>query len=286
MGLTRHELDGHATFSGDAAFRLHSCPFPGDIPLGLYELPRRSGEAHLYRLTHPLAAAVIARAKSRELPPAELAFDYGAHEGKISLLEPLIGASGFLSLSLFTVETADEAEDHLLVASTSDDGTPLDDGVAQRLLTLPARVLNLLPAPDTGDGAVSARLAALTNDREQAILASVSERNAGYFEQEMRKLDAWADDRRLSLRRTLKELDEEIQTFRKQARQAGNLPDQLALRRKMTQAEARRDEAETEFRAATREITQQKNDLIDAVELRLKHQASRTPLFEIRWRLT
>ncbi|MDP9365660.1 MAG: DEAD/DEAH box helicase, partial [Chloroflexota bacterium] len=133
MELTRHELDGHATFNGDAAFRLHSCPFPGDIPLGLYELPRRTGEAHLYRLAHPLSAAMIDRAKGRDLPPAELAFDYGAHEGKISLLEPLLGASGSLSLSLLTVETADEAEDHLLVAATTDDGTALDDETARRL---------------------------------------------------------------------------------------------------------------------------------------------------------
>ena len=54
----------------------------------------------------------------------------------------------------------------------------------------------------------------------------------------------------------------------------------------MTQAETKRDEAEIEFRAATREITRQKNDLIDAVETRLKQQARTTRLFAIRWRLT
>ncbi|HEY5743157.1 MAG TPA: SNF2-related protein [Terrimicrobiaceae bacterium] len=47
--LTRHELNGHAAFCDDSSFRLKTCPFPGDIPLGVYELPRRSGEAHLYR---------------------------------------------------------------------------------------------------------------------------------------------------------------------------------------------------------------------------------------------
>jgi hypothetical protein len=57
------------------------------IPLGLYELPRRSGEAHLYRLAHPLAEAVVAQAKSRELAPAEVRFSYEEHEGIISHLE-------------------------------------------------------------------------------------------------------------------------------------------------------------------------------------------------------
>ena len=58
MQLTRHELNSHAEFVDDSSFRLNACPFPGAIPLGLYELPRRSGEAHLYRLAHPLAEAV------------------------------------------------------------------------------------------------------------------------------------------------------------------------------------------------------------------------------------
>jgi adenine-specific DNA-methyltransferase len=72
MRLTQHELADCAEFQGDSSFRLNDNPFGGAIPLGLYELPRRSGEAHLYRLGHPLADAVIERAKARELPAAEI----------------------------------------------------------------------------------------------------------------------------------------------------------------------------------------------------------------------
>ncbi|MFN0085144.1 MAG: SNF2-related protein [Blastocatellia bacterium] len=111
MQLTRHELDGHAEFLSDSAFRLTTNPFPQsaeDIPLGRYELPRRSGEAHLYRLQHPLAVGVLTRALDRELPIAEVTFNYREHTGKISILEPLIGQSGWLRLSLFIVESFHE----------------------------------------------------------------------------------------------------------------------------------------------------------------------------------
>ena len=60
MQLTRYELNGHTDFISDSAFRLHSQPIADktdQIPLGLYELPRRTGEAHLYRRSHPLAEA-------------------------------------------------------------------------------------------------------------------------------------------------------------------------------------------------------------------------------------
>nr|CBX29653.1 hypothetical protein N47_J06340 [uncultured Desulfobacterium sp.] len=62
-------------------------------PFGLYELPRRSGEAHLYRFNHPLAEAIVARAKDRQTLSAEIHFDYGLHDGKVSILEPFIGQS-------------------------------------------------------------------------------------------------------------------------------------------------------------------------------------------------
>jgi adenine-specific DNA-methyltransferase len=73
--LARHELDGAASFVGDASFRLDALPdwvSDRSIPTGLYELLCRSGEAHLFRLNHPLGEAIAARARQRELPAVEV----------------------------------------------------------------------------------------------------------------------------------------------------------------------------------------------------------------------
>jgi adenine-specific DNA-methyltransferase len=71
-------LKENAEFLGNSAFKLNSIPFAdeNEMPLGLYELPRRSGDAHLYRLNHPLAEAVLARASSRELPLGNVVFEW------------------------------------------------------------------------------------------------------------------------------------------------------------------------------------------------------------------
>ena len=78
MRTTQHELKENAEFLGNSAFKLNSIPFAdeNEMPLGLYELPRRSGDAHLYRLNHPLAEAVLARASSRELPLGNVVFEW------------------------------------------------------------------------------------------------------------------------------------------------------------------------------------------------------------------
>jgi adenine-specific DNA-methyltransferase len=145
MDLTRYELRDHAEFVDGSTFRLKSSPFPGDIPLGLYELPRRSGGAHLYRLGHLLAEQVLQQAKSRELPAAEITLDYSGYGSKISVLEPYLGRSGELLLNLFTVESLDQAEDYLLFAAIAENGDVLEEDVARRLLSLPATSVAEIP---------------------------------------------------------------------------------------------------------------------------------------------
>ena len=105
MDVTRYALDGKASFvaNNNDAFRLQENPFPdtGDVPLGLYELPRRSGEAHLYRLGHPLAQRIIEQIKEQPVVPTEVVFDLSNAKPKISALQPFAGMSGNFLLSLF-----------------------------------------------------------------------------------------------------------------------------------------------------------------------------------------
>jgi adenine-specific DNA-methyltransferase len=283
MRLTAHELGGHAEFVDESSFRLNSCPFPSasaSIPLGFYELPRRSGEAHLYRLNHPLAEAILAQAKTRELPVQEVQFHYADHDGIISILEPLIGKSGGLTLSSFTVESLDQAEDHLIFGATTDDGAPLDDDCAARLFTLPGKVTGpcLSIAPGTVEVAIQRR--------QDAIQRSISERNARFFEVEAEKLDGWADDLKLGLEREIKELDRQIKETRRAATTALTLEEKLAGQKQIKALESQRNERRRSLFEAQDKVDQQRETLIATIEGKLTQNASSCELFTIRWRLT
>jgi adenine-specific DNA-methyltransferase len=164
MQLTQHELNGQAEFLSDSSFRLKSSPFQGDIPLGLYELSRRSGKAHHYRLSHPLAECILTQAKSRELTPAEVRFDLSGHAGKISILEPFMNQAGYLTLSLFTVEAPDQAEDYLILAAVTDAGQKLKEEAVRRVFSLSAKVFQSLDSIPEPNG-----LAELTRQRQDEI---------------------------------------------------------------------------------------------------------------------
>ena len=277
--LTRHELNGHAHFVSNAAFKLIQSPFPGDIPLGLYELPRRSGAAHTYRLNHPLAEAILEQAKQRPLPPAELHFSYDDHEGKITILEPLRGQHGYLAVSHFTVTALDQAEDYLLIAAVTDDGQLLDYDHAQRLLTLPAHVVGPF------NGVLPPALDVQTQQKQASIQRRISQRNAQFFEAEAAKLDDWADDLKVGLEREIKELDRQIKEARRAATAALTLEEKLAGQKQVKALEAQRNQKRRSLFDAQDQVDAQREQLIASIEGKLTQQSTISSLFNIRWHL-
>jgi adenine-specific DNA-methyltransferase len=281
MDLTRHELDGHARFVDDSSFRLETCPFTGDIPLGLYELPRRSGDAHLYRLNHPLAEAVVAQASARELPAADIRFDYGRHDGKVSILEPYLGQSGVLRVSFLTVEALDQAEDQFLYAAVTDRGEVLDDDTIQRLFTLPAA--QVTPAAGM---ARHPRLDEITGLREKVALQTISARNARFFEAEAAKLNGWADDQIASAERALADAKRRIRELRNAATKAGSVEEQVRIQTEIRDTERRQRRLRQDIFDVEDRILAQRDALVEGIRARLAPAVTSKTLFTIRWTLT
>lgn len=282
MRLTKHELNGRAEFQGEGTFRLVDAPYPeiaDKTPLGLYELPRRSGDAHLYRVGHPLADAVIRHAKERPLSPAEITFSYDDHEGKVSILEPFIGQSGWLVASLFTIDSLDQTEDYLILAARTDSGETVDEETARRLLSMPGTKLRELVQPPP------AVLDEIANREQARISRSVSERNAEFFEAEASKLDQWADDLKVGLEREIKDIDRQIKEARRAASAALTLEEKLAGQKQIKNLENHRKDRRRNLFDAQDDIDHNREKLISRIEGKLKSNSSEEELFTIRWRL-
>ncbi|MCP5425342.1 MAG: DEAD/DEAH box helicase family protein [Gammaproteobacteria bacterium] len=284
MGLTRAELGDCATFDDDG-FALHRPPAgiennASSIPLGRYELPRRSGDTHLYRVNHPLALWVTEQAKNRALNAAKLVFDYDAYGARISTLEPYRGQAGWLTVKLISVEALGNQEQHLLVAASTVDGLTLAEDDPEKLLRLPATL--------QAAGLFSAADAALLADaeaRKTVLLREINQRNLGYFEQEVQKLDAWADDLKLGLEQEIKEIDREIKEVRRTAAISPTLEEKLSWQKKQRDLEGKRSKLRRELFARQDKVEAQRNDLISQLEAQLQQQVEERTLFTIEWEL-
>jgi ERCC4-related helicase len=281
MRVTRHELADGAEFLDDSCFRLLSSPKGAgtDIPLGLYELPRRSGEAHLYRLGHPLAELLVGTARTRELTAAHITFDYSEHEGRISALQPLVGMSGVLVAVVISIEALDQVEDTLMLGVETDGGVELEDAVAKRLLSLPATVTGELSSISTDR--ISARLV-----RRQGFLErTVADRNILFFEAETEKLEGWAEDLKVGLEREIKELDRQIREAKRTAAAAATLEEKLTGQKHVKSLESQRGLRRKSLFEAQDAIDGRREDLIAAMENKLVQSVTEHQLFAVRWNL-
>ncbi|MDO1510785.1 MULTISPECIES: SNF2-related protein [unclassified Neisseria] len=287
LNFTRSALGEHATFDAHG-FTLNGLPENlsdglGHIPVGYYELPRQSGTAHLYRINHPLAQALLEQAKSCHCPPTKLVFDYGEYQkqhGRISTLEPYIGQSGQLIAKLVTIRAFNNQEQYLLTAAITDNGEILQEADPEKLIGLPASQ-TLITQPLQIQTALSQDIAA----RRQALLHEAQQRNLDYFEQEVQKLDDWADDLKHGLEQEIKETDRQIKEIRRTATTAATLEEKLAWQKKQRELESKRTKQRRELFDGQDDIENQRNELIEELERSLQQQVEEEEMFVIEWEI-
>lgn len=284
MHLTKFALNGFAEFKDgrNDSFILHQNPFANDnaeIPMGLYELPRRSGEAHLYRIGHPLAQRILENTKFKSLNPAKIIFNASETRPKVSALDKFIGKSGTLNFSILTIEALNQVEDYLIFSAISDDGEIIESDISKRLIGLPAISIteNEVKMPD--------KISELRQNQQSDIQKNISLRNAQFFEEEADKLDSWADDLKVTLERDIKDMDRQIKEAKRAAMIAQTLEEKLAGQKQVKNLENQRNEKRRKLFDAQDEIDNKRGELIAEIEGKLEQQVELKDIFTIEWRL-
>jgi hypothetical protein len=252
--------------------------------MGSYSLPTKftaKSDGHLYRTGHPLAEFLVQRAGGRQLPPVSILFKYREELGRISALESLRGRHGFLTITRLSVLSL-EPEDHLLFAVVDQDGKALDAQVGEKLLEVEGSLGKAAEVPAEIEG----RLIAIVEAEKVAALGRITERNGRYFDDEIEKLERWAEDLKAGLEQEIKDLDLEIKTTKKEAKLQPELEAKLALHRTVKDLEAERSKRRRALFDAQDEIEQKKETLISGIEAKLQQSLELERLFTIRWEMS
>ena len=279
----RYYLGDDADFSDhEYSFMLKRNPFPSEnIDAGPYKIGKNIEDAHIFRPGHPLAQKILNEVKKKPLDVSEVVFYYSKHQTIISVLKPLVGKSGVMKASNYTVEAL-EAEDHVIVAALDQKGEPIADDVAKKLFSLVAE-----------SGAIEAtvydndikKLEGLEQETINLITSRSAERNSEFFDNEVDKLDKWADDMKTALELDLKKLDIDIKTAKTLAKKNVNLDEKLKAQRSIKDMEKKRNEMRKKLYEAQDDVDTRKEQLIARVEAQLKQRTSLAPLFTIRWKV-
>jgi F0F1-type ATP synthase membrane subunit b/b' len=107
----------------------------------------------------------------------------------------------------------------------------------------------------------------------------------GYFDQEVQKLEEWADDLKLGLEQHIKDVDQEIKETRRTAATAATLEEKLSWQKKQRELESKRTKMRKELFDRQDDIELQRNALIEQLEGQLEQQMEVRELFMIEWEM-
>lgn len=276
--LTLAELNGDAIFDKQAP-RFH---YTGQLAKqGHYHFKWPTADELgdvFYRTDHPLAQALIERAKERVLEPVRLVLDYKAYGNRISVLEPYLGQSGWLAVSKLRIEAFD-AQECLILAGMTADGQPLDEELLEKLLNLPARTEPLVDSvPQEALRHITAEL--LVQRRQEADV-----RNGRFFDEEAEKLERWGEDLKKGLKVQIEDLDQQINELNRAARKTTSLTDKLEIQKQLRELEGERKQKRQKFYEEQDAVEASRNELIARVQEQLKARENVTPVFTVQWQL-
>ncbi|MBY0537818.1 DEAD/DEAH box helicase [Patescibacteria group bacterium] len=275
--LAQLYLSNSAVFEeGEYRLTLHTAP-RADVPTGVYHMDYRKNEPHHFRIGCPLAEWLLETAKSADTPNTVLKFAYTGSNTKISTLEPLVGKKGVLSLNLLTVAGADNQE-LLVFAGQTASGHELDADQCYRLFSLPATT--------TGAEAVAnEQLQKIFEKKQHVIMTDIAERNSKYFNEESMKLEKWADDKKASLEKEMKDTKIRMRELNREARQEKDMQKQLEIQKRLKETERKLRILRQNIFQAEDEIETERERLIATLEEKLKQSTAVTPIFSIEWEL-
>lgn len=278
--VTKFELNGAATFNDkNLSFKLKKQPYSeATFPTESFKLGKPNTEAHVYRMGHTLAQTVLEKAKEKDLSETSLTFDLTGYEGNVSILDELKGKQGWLSALAVSVDSF-ESSDYVVVFGQIDDGKPLNEEQAKRLLTLPVKQTNAITSIDE-------KLVALhTESNLDALLKSISERDNNYLKFETEKLTKWAEDRMNAAELAIKETKAKIKELNREVQKTTDTMAQLKLQQQLQEESRKQKKQRQEIFIVEDEIAEMRDKMIADIQKRMKQEINKTHLFTINWKL-
>lgn len=293
--LTRSYFADYADFNdADHSFIVHPFVdngavswyrrFPGEYMMVSSEQRRTTKLAdgvRPYRIGDPLAQYMLTGLKAAPVPTSEVVLDYSNSPLNVALIKRLVGQSGWLTVEQLTIDSF-EKEDILLHACITDKGETVPPDIAEYMLRLSGTEYPLnaeLPAQTA-----SALADAITTQRAEITTAN-AERNNSFFEEEMEKLDNWAEDVKAGLEKELRDIDAEIKLRKSESKKTSRLDEKVRLQRLIKDLEKRRSEKRLNLYQAQDEVDEKKETLLAKVEAMLAQKIEQSKLVTFHWRI-
>lgn len=236
----------------------------------------------LFRANHPLAQHIIEQSKTLDASLPDIwVINYSASDKRISPIADLVGSEGYISVDLLSIEAADTV-DYLIEVAVLSDGEQVANEIIKHLWTLPSTVeLDDRDIPSN----IRQRLSEIKQHEQGFVDDLAKKRSIELFDEEIEKLDRWADDMKLGLEKEIKDLDATIKLSKSIARKEDSIQGRVAAQRQIKEMEKQYKEKQKNYFEELDRIDAEKDKLIDDLEQLLKVKKHEEKLFTLRWKI-
>ena len=186
-----------------------------------------------------------------------------------------------MKVSNYTIEAL-ESEDHVLISTIDEKGEAVEQDIAKKIFSLSGEIKResqILKKEEKEN------IDIIEQEGINLIAVHSAKRNSEFFDDEVDKLDKWADDMKKALELDLKKLDIDIKTAKTNAKKIVQLEEKVKIQRQIKEMEKKRNEMRRKLFEAQDEVDDRKEKLIQRVEAQLKQRIHLEELFSIRWRV-
>ena len=277
--LTKCVLDDKAIFDDEKMI------FQYGSPSRTYCLLTRnedSSEYIDYGLQTNLGLSVIKQAESASAEYGHIIFDFSNYKYNISKVEAHKGKRGIISINKLTISSFEE-EEHLYISGIWEDGTRVEEDILEKLLRLDMKETY------SDDVKKSDMYIALKQDVEvytEAILKESQSKNNLLLQEEIRRINNWADDKIQATQLKVENMREQRKLLQKNSDQATNLAEKEEYEREIQKLTRKIKQSWVMLAEAEDEVEEERRKLIDSIRKEnmkeWKQEHLFTTSFEIR----
>lgn len=237
--------------------------------------------SYFYRTNWALWEKIIENSKNRKLEIKELIFDTWKIATKISSIENMKWQDWYLRLDKFTIHTFDK-EEYLIFTWIDNNWELLEQEIAEKLFSVPAEEKNISITSDIINNLDKLREENLEQFKETSV-----DNNSNYFNDEIKKLDAWENDMKINLKNELNEFQKAYNEKKKEAVMLGtkDIKKKLELEKEAMKLNEKYNKKQKSYFEEVEKIEKQKWELIDWLEEKMNAWNTEENLFIIKWKI-
>lgn len=243
---------------------------------GVYQIGNEQSDAINYGINHPLAQYVITKTKSLDTPPAEIEFNYSGHRGKISKFEDKKCKSGNLYVDKVTFASEKQIREYICTVAVTDSGLSMDEDFASKLMSLSGIVVKI---GDVTDGESTQ----IKDLKLKALKNKVAIEDKTNTDNEIKKIERWADDQTFALEQELKTLKSSIKDKERQLHSSIELAEILSLESEINRLRKQQKAKRRDLFDLEDGIDDKRNYIIDKIKGSMTQTVSSEELFRIHW---